>query len=238
MEEPDRLLVDQVADGNLILNFLSNANLTGGERQSLAVWRSRRELLKEYWQTFRDRHRTLHFYRDQLKEKTYFKKNQFSEVEAHYIETLSTLSEGVDRESTPATPAPAPAGRSHSLLSLPKVPLPTFDGNQQNWDTFKELFKARVVDDDDIPAALKLQHLLSSLQGDAARRFGNLQLTSANFQVAWDTLSRRYDNRRIRLSTHLSRLISAPAVNNKVTGEITRLLDTFEESIRALRGLE
>ena len=69
-ERNQRLLIDQLADGNLILNFLSNANLKGGKRQSLAVWRFRLELLKEYWKTFWDRYRILQFYR--LKEKTIF----------------------------------------------------------------------------------------------------------------------------------------------------------------------
>ena len=56
--------------------------------------------------------------------------------------------------------------------------------------------------------------------------------------MAWGILTRRYDNKRIRLSKLLSRFISAPAVNAKVTGDITRLLHTFEESIRTLRGLD
>ena len=74
--------------------------------------------------------------------------------------------------------------------------------------------------------------------GEASRRLGTLEITEANYQVAWDALLCRYDNRRPRLTTHLSRLISAPSVNIKVPRDLNRLLDTFEESIRAFRGLE
>ena len=47
-----------------------------------------------------------------------------------------------------------------------------------------------------------------------------------------------YDNQRLRLSTHLNRLIAAQTANHKVPGELTRLLDTFEESIVALCVLQ
>ena len=58
-----------------------------------------------------------------------------------------------------------------------------------------------VKDGPDLAPVLKLQHLLSCLDGDAARRLSNLQVIGANFEVAWDTLECRYDNKRLRLLT-------------------------------------
>ena len=96
------------------------------------------------------------------------------------------------------------------------------------------MFETRVIKLDSIDPVLKLQHLISCLEGKAAQRLHNLKIIGANLNVAWDILTRRYDNKKVRLHPQLYRMISAPSVDPKTTGELTRLLDTFEESIRAL----
>ena len=83
----------------------------------------------------------------------------------------------------------------------------------------------------------KLQHLLSCLEGDAARYLSNLQLIGANVKVAWKTLERRYDNKRLRLSTQLNKLLSMSPVKSKSVDEINRLLNTTNLCIRTLRLL-
>ena len=87
---------------------------------------------------------------------------------------------------------------------------------------------------DSIDLVLKLQHLTSCLESEAGRLLLDIKLTVMNLDVTCEILVCRYDNRRVRLHVQLKRLISAPAANPKLTGELTRLLDTFEESIRAL----
>lgn len=234
------LLLEQVDEGVIIQEFINNSKTRGGERNSLAVWRSRKELLASYWDSFRIRHRLLSQYKSQLKDAPYFKDNQYFDIEQCYVETLAELQPLTQTNETVNHQVTLPLNQppTNSLASLPKVPLPKFSGKQLEWENFKEMFEARVKNVDSIDPVIKLQHLMSCLEGDAARRLNNIQIVGTNLNVAWDILVRRYDNKRVRLFAQLNRLITAPAVNPKASGEITRLLDTFEENIRALRTLE
>lgn len=85
---------------------------------------------------------------------------------------------------------------------------------------------------------LKLQHLVSCLDGDAHRRINNIQIIGANFGVAWNTLEARYDNKPLRLAVQINRLLSMPAAASKSVSEINRLVDTTNQCIRALRNLK
>ena len=75
MEDAEDLLTDQVTDGNLIFNFLGNTDLKRGERKSLSVSTSRNELIKEYSQSFRDRHRRLQYYKNKFMDNFYLQKS-------------------------------------------------------------------------------------------------------------------------------------------------------------------
>ena len=230
-----QLLIDQVDDGKLIRDFINNSRVRGGERQSLTVWKTRKELLQSYWDSFRSRHKQLLKYKEICKDKDYFKLKQFLDVEENYVQAMASITEVT--EEPPITTAPPNQTTSIPLSMLPKVPLPKFSGKQLEWETFKEMFESRVKNVNTIEPIVKLQHLISCIEGDAARRLSNMKIIGTNLDVAWDILMRRYDNKRIRLTAQLNRLISVPASSPKCHGEITRLLDTFEEGRRALRAL-
>ncbi|XP_023314139.1 uncharacterized protein LOC111693556 [Trichogramma pretiosum] len=83
----------------------------------------------------------------------------------------------------------------------------------------------------------KLQHLLNAVQGPAALRLKGMEITAANFDVAWDKLVHRYDNRRIRLHNALESLMQLPLVKSRTVDELTNLIDRTEEAVRSLQEL-
>lgn len=83
----------------------------------------------------------------------------------------------------------------------------------------------------------KLQYLLMCIEGPAAKRLNNLEVTSTNFDLAWASLFKRYDNRKKRLSANLSKILSLPTTLQKTAAGIDSLLDEIEESLRTLRAL-
>ena len=90
-----------------------------------------------------------------------------------------------------------------------------------------------VRNDTTLSSVVKLQHLLSCLDDDAARRVKNLQIIGSNFAVAWEILTKRYDTNRVRLSAHMRRLLNMPSASHRSAEEITRLLDGVAEGMRA-----
>ena len=67
--------------------------------------------------------------------------------------------------------------------TLLKIQLTIFDGDQLQWEFFKEIFQARVADDYTILSVFKLQHLLFHIKGKAARPLAVMELTVENSGV-------------------------------------------------------
>ena len=81
-----------------------------------------------------------------------------------------------------------------------------------------------------MPNSTRLQHLLNALQGDAAPRVKGMEIINSNYQVAWDRLLRRYDNRFIRLATHIEALIICPLLEIVMF----RILLQFQTDVKSL----
>ncbi|XP_040151100.1 uncharacterized protein LOC120893348 [Anopheles arabiensis] len=84
------------------------------------------------------------------------------------------------------------SGRSGAVnLRLPKIELPTFDGNSTKWLTFRDRFVAMIDSASEIPNIMKLQYLLSSLKGEVGLLFEHTTLTADNYEVTWAALLKR-----------------------------------------------
>ena len=174
----------------------------------------------------------------------YFTDDLFSYYESAYIEAKSDLTAklctilgnaGVQNQRVYA-------GLNCTELqttakSLPKLRLPKFCGQQEDWDSFKEIFCSMVKDEATLTTVLKLQFLIGCLEGDAASRLANIEVIGCNFDIAWQALCRRYDNTRLRLSVQMKKLLSMELMTPKSVSEITRLLDVTSQSKRVLRTL-
>lgn len=89
----------------------------------------------------------------------------------------------------------------------------------------------------DIPPVMKLQYLKATLSGEAGQLLRNIPISTASYDGAWSLLRKRYDNKRILLDTHLNRLLSCQTASKESAAYLKRLIDTTEESLRALRSL-
>ena len=94
--------------------------------------------------------------------------------------------------------------RQVASAKLPKLNLPTFKGDYENWLSFYDLFKSSVHDNRSLTDSQRLQYLKASLQGDAAKLLTSLAITDANYSIALQTLEERYANPRMIARTHLT----------------------------------
>jgi len=67
---------------------------------------------------------------------------------------------------------------------LPKINLPRFGGNDNEWVSFRDLFTSLIINEN-ITAVEILQYLKMSLFGDAAKLIANIPVTDENFDRAW-----------------------------------------------------
>ncbi|XP_033218089.1 uncharacterized protein LOC117173558 [Belonocnema kinseyi] len=105
------------------------------------------------------------------------------------IKTVEALaSSSALNTQTPSTPThvfPQP----NPMLNLPKMMLPTFDGNYQQWQSFHDFFISMIYDQLSVTKVVKLYHLRSALTGDAAKIIQSLEITDHNYDGAWKLIS-------------------------------------------------
>ncbi|XP_071582393.1 uncharacterized protein, partial [Temnothorax nylanderi] len=171
----------------------------------------------------------------------YFTDREFERCEEAYDAALDYLHEQLE-EILPLVDASVNVSRavdfpSHAALNLPKVTLPNFDGSYEKWESFRDRFYAMIICETSLSPVQRLHHLLSCLRGEASASIEHLALTSENFDVAWQILSSRFENKRRLISTHLNKLFTLPNVTAKSAPEMRALRDKVNAAIAALRNL-
>lgn len=116
--------------------------------------------------------------------------------------------------------------------------VPKFSGRQEDWEDSEELFWSLVKNLDRLTPVMKLQHLLNHVEGKAHRKLKGTKLIVSNFEVAWDKLTRWYDNLSIRASWHFESIIGLEPLKRWSAAELNRVLDTWNEAIQGFRDLD
>ncbi|XP_051153762.1 uncharacterized protein LOC127277018, partial [Leptopilina boulardi] len=120
---------------------------------------------------------------------------------------------------------------------LPKLDLPTFSGGYEEWLGFKDLFQAIIHKDNNIPKVQKFRYLKSYLRESASRIIENIEISEANYEVAWGLLEERYNNKRVIIQNHMTALLELTIPNKDSASGLRNLLDTILRHIRALKML-
>ncbi|XP_051165958.1 uncharacterized protein LOC127284527 [Leptopilina boulardi] len=97
---------------------------------------------------------------------------------------------------------------------LPRLDLPTFSGGYEEWLGFRDLFTAIIHDDKNIPKVQKLRYLKSYLKDNAARVIENIEISEASYDVAWNLLEERFDNKRLIINNHMMAILELSSPNN------------------------
>ncbi|XP_039436114.1 uncharacterized protein LOC120417946 [Culex pipiens pallens] len=81
-----------------------------------------------------------------------------------------------------------------------RAPIPSFDGQTENWPKFKAMFEdlvGRTRDSD----AMKLHHLDKALVGDAAGLITAKMIQDNNYEQVWKEISEQFENQRVIVDT-------------------------------------
>lgn len=205
---------------------------------TLDYYESRAEVLSQYWNTFLTRHQTLEDWSRELDQTDYFKNDIFGTCERAYSLAMAFLRGEIRRLTPPAqTPTLQRSSSEATSSYIPKLNIPKFKGEQDTWESFRELFETSVIRDVNVPPVRKLQYLLTLLEGPAASVLKGTKITAANFEVAWEKLTRRFDNEEVRLHAHLEALINCEQITKKSAAGLGRLIDVAEEAFKGLKDL-
>lgn len=100
-------------------------------------------------------------------------------------------------------------------------------------DTFESLIHKNVS----IIDTQKFHHLKASLQGDAASVIQSIDFTATNYNVAWQALCERYNNKRLLIQNHIKPIFELESVTKESARAIRNLIDTTFRHLRAVESL-
>ncbi|XP_063636142.1 uncharacterized protein LOC134806751 [Cydia splendana] len=125
----------------------------------------------------------------------------------------------------------------HQQLTLPKLEIPQFFGNYTQWPTFKELYNVAIHNNPALSKAQKMQHLKGKLKGEAEKLVQHLQITAENYDVCWELLTHRYNNKQVLFTKQFQTFMRQPNLQKQSSADLKRLYDTSMETIHAIYNL-
>ncbi|XP_076301705.1 uncharacterized protein LOC143219715 [Lasioglossum baleicum] len=120
---------------------------------------------------------------------------------------------------------------------LPKIQIPSFDGNLINWFSFYDTFKSLVHENVDLPNVQKFHYLKNSLRGEISSIVASLNASSENYLVAWDMLQKRCNRPRQLIQAHLKQLFDLPEIIRDTPANLRKLAEQAQVHVNALKGL-
>ncbi|XP_075153596.1 uncharacterized protein LOC142227128 [Haematobia irritans] len=125
-------------------------------------------------------------------------------------------------------------GNDHRLR-LPPCTTEIFHGDYLSWPSFRDMFTAVYIDCQSISPVEKLFYLRQNTQGEALEIVKKSQLTNEGFEVAWNNLKDRYENKRILVNSQLKILFNLLPVKYESAGEIKRIQREINNCIASLK---
>ncbi|XP_060518380.1 uncharacterized protein LOC132697105 [Cylas formicarius] len=166
-------------------------------------------------------------------ENTYFK--IISEVRNF----ISINNESVMFQSQSPNSQNSPQIANNDLMStrLPTLDLPTFDGAAENWLFFRDTFLSVIHKSSALADVQKFNYLLLSLKGTAADTIKSLQVSDANYSVAWKMLEERFENIHLLVTNYIKAIFNLPTITKESHQGLRQLLDGMQKNLRSLNVL-
>jgi len=152
------------------------------------------------------------------------------------ISALTGIKMSFDASTSPST-STARANSCQAELRLPKLELFFFDGDLQQWISFRDLFVTAVHNNQSLSKSQKFTYLKAQLRGEALRQIQSMIISDSKYDLAWTQLATRYHNERELLFCIMKRLFNQPYVNEPTATAIRQLVDTTRECLRSMEIL-
>ncbi|XP_066260797.1 uncharacterized protein [Euwallacea similis] len=122
-------------------------------------------------------------------------------------------------------------------VKLPVISLPTFSGDYKDWLGFRDTYVSLIHNNHSLNQIQKFHYLRASLQGVASQVLDTLEFTDNNYDVAWTTLSERYNNTRVLVHMHMKALLEIESVDKESAHKLRDLIDNVGKNLRTLSAL-
>lgn len=233
-----------------ISKLQSNTKKTSKSRYTLGYLQTRLETLESYWSKYQTQYEMIKstVTKTELEQLQFNAESLYETTEEIYLEFKGLLKDYF-LEFSKGQGQPQSYNTTQSFLAtsdgettpirtkLPPLSIPKFAGNYNDWTSFKDLFKALVHDNVHLTTIEKHHYLKTSLSGEAEQLLKHFALTEANYDKAWSTLESRYNNKRMIVTTIISRLLNQKKMNIECFKSLKEILDTTKECLNSLDNI-
>ncbi|XP_055633439.1 uncharacterized protein LOC129773811 [Toxorhynchites rutilus septentrionalis] len=198
----------------------------------------RLEKIDELWEKFCDTLVEIRAHEDYLAdEESYDKERQeFSDryyrVKSFLVDKSKRLQGPLVLEQSVRTNESVVFGADR--VRLPQISLPSFNGDIDEWLSFRDLFTSLIHYKTELPAVEKFHYLKGCLQGEPKSLIDPLKITTANYQIAWEMLLKRFDNSKQLRKRQVQALFHLPTLTRESVSELHTLLEGFERVVKNL----
>ena len=120
-------------------------------------------------------------------------------------------------------------------VRLPKLDVPTFDGDILHW----EQFKISIHDQSHLSNAEKLVYLQQAVKNGSAKSvIEGLSRSRESYKEAIDCLKTRFNHPHLLHHAHVRKIVEAPSLKDGSGKELRRLHDTIQQHLRALKAID
>lgn len=236
-------MLDVQRMSDAIKRFDGNTKKSVGRLEKPEEVQSRLQQLDSKWAEFVRAWKAWQTVSDSAKVEPAFVEEFFDDVEDRCAIARATLL-GLQRKLEPVVQQQAavavhmPVAGVNQNLRLPPIEPPTFSGEWDEWVSFRDLFTALVIKNTSLSDTHRLHLLRVACIGAAADEISGIDLSEGNFQIAWDALTKRFENERLIVFRLIERMLNIPAMQRECAHELARLINGTNQCIRALGVLK
>ncbi|XP_055621911.1 uncharacterized protein LOC129765534 [Toxorhynchites rutilus septentrionalis] len=162
-----------------------------------------------------------------------------AEFELTYLKFKGFLVSNIQKpSSSTAMVVQSATNTVHSRVKFPEIKLPHFDGSIRKWPTFRDTFKSLIGSAPQLSNVDKFSYLVSSLSKEAKRVIEVIEVTSANYSIAWELLEKRYENKYLLVKSYVEALFIAEPMRKECFESLNRLIDEYERNLKILEKLD
>ncbi|XP_065356347.1 uncharacterized protein LOC135950743 [Calliphora vicina] len=147
------------------------------------------------------------------------------ELEKRKIEPIQQPTSNIEHRQPPP---------NVSCIKVPPCDTEEFYGSYEDWPVFKDMFTAVYINHPKLTNVQKLYHLRNKTRGQAGTIVKRYMLTDENFNLAWDALKLRYENKWLLVDKQLQLLLGIKIANTDSGEEIQRIQTTVNDCLTIL----
>ncbi|XP_071056865.1 uncharacterized protein, partial [Onthophagus taurus] len=123
-------------------------------------------------------------------------------------------------------------------IKLPQIKLPQFGGKYEDWLEYRDTFESLIHANLEIGEIEKFHYIRASLHDKAAQIINSIEFSATNYNIAWDLLCERYNNKRLLVHNHLKSIFGINTIAKESAIEIRTLIDDMSKHMRSLTSLD